>query len=107
MNRSKLVVIIIVAACAVVTLICFLHKGRKPISTRVGWSATVTNLAGDGSPGFRDGPQPTQSSFSDPFGLAVSADGSVYVADAGDNNRIRKLSREGPVTAVAGRVEGV
>lgn len=66
----------------------------------------MTNLAGDGSPGFRDGPQPTQSSFSDPFGLAVSADGSVYVADAGDNNRIRKLSREGPVTTVAGSVEG-
>lgn len=66
-----------------------------------GWLARVDTLAGDGAPGFRDGLR-GEARFSDPFGVAVDARGSVYVADAGDNNRIRKITPEGLVTTFAG-----
>ena len=46
------------------------------------------------------------STFSDPFGVAVTADGTIYVADAGESNRIRKLSPDGNVTTLAGNTEG-
>jgi sugar lactone lactonase YvrE len=64
------------------------------------WSATVATLAGDGSLGVRDG-DARQARFADPFGIAVSADGTVYVADAGDAQAIRAISPAGVVTTIA------
>src|SRR5262249_30186010 len=52
---------------------------------------------------FRDG---RQSGFSDPFGVAIAKDGTIYVADAGESNRIRKISPDGNVTTLAGGNEG-
>ncbi|HEY8410276.1 MAG TPA: NHL repeat-containing protein, partial [Pyrinomonadaceae bacterium] len=72
----------------------------------IAWRAHVTTLAGDGSPQGRDNQQATQAAFSDPFGIAIAADGTIYIADAGDSNRIRKLTREGVVTTLAGGNEG-
>ena len=66
----------------------------------------MTSLAGDGSPSFRDATQPALAAFADPFGIAISDDGIVYIADAGDSNRIRKLAPDGSVTTFAGSVEG-
>jgi sugar lactone lactonase YvrE len=62
---------------------------------------TVTTLAGAAgllgwTDGFRAGAR-----FNHPRGLAVRADGSVYVADY-TNNTIRLVSREGTVTTFAG-----
>jgi len=65
---------------------------RKPLPTPVGWKAHVTTVAGDGSPLV----------LSDPFGVAVAADGSIYFSDAGDYNRIQKIAPDGNVTTVAG-----
>jgi sugar lactone lactonase YvrE len=81
---------------------CAQEKSRP---TPVGWRASVKTLAGDGSPGFEDGAA-AQARFSDPFGVAVAADGSVYVADAGESNRIRKVTPQGEVFSVAGGREG-
>jgi sugar lactone lactonase YvrE len=64
------------------------------------WTATVSTLAGDGSLGVRDG-DARLARFSDPFGIAVSADGTVYVADAGEAQAIRAISPAGVVTTVA------
>ena len=73
--------------------------------TPAGWHAYVSTLAGDGAPGFADGAA-RASRFADPFGVAVGTDGNVYVADAGESNRIRKVTAEGIVTTIAGSREG-
>ena len=60
----------------------------------------VTTLAGNGTVGFANG-KGAAASFSGPSGVAVGADGVVYVADTG-NNAIRKITRDGVVTTLAG-----
>lgn len=103
----------ILAAITVITLICvtvfivvlvILNRRRPP--TQFGWRAHVTTLAGDGTPSFRDATKSAPAAFSDPFGIAINDDGVIFIADAGDSNRIRKLTPDGSVTTVAGSVEG-
>ena len=66
-----------------------------------GWAARVAVLAGNGRSAVRDG-DAFAASFSDPFGIAASADGTIYVADAGDAQRVRRISPDGSVSTVAG-----
>lgn len=71
------------------------------------WAARLTTLAGDGTPGAAEGNMPlTVARFSDPYGVAVDATGNIYIADAGDNNRIRKLTPGGATSTLAGGKEG-
>jgi ABC-type branched-subunit amino acid transport system substrate-binding protein len=63
----------------------------------------VSTLAGTGSPGYTDGPIAT-AQFYTPAGLAVDADGNVYVADSG-NHRVRLIRPDGTVTTLAGTGE--
>jgi sugar lactone lactonase YvrE len=72
---------------------------RPPLSSN--WTAMVAVLAGDGRIGFADG-DATQARFSDPFGVAAAADGSVYVSDAGEAQRIRRIGSDGVVSTLAG-----
>nr|MDQ5839002.1 hypothetical protein [Acidobacteriota bacterium] len=44
--------------------------------------------------------------FDDPFGLTVAPDGNVYLTDAGQSNRIRKITTRGEVSTLAGGGEG-
>ncbi|MBT5875864.1 MAG: T9SS type A sorting domain-containing protein, partial [Candidatus Latescibacteria bacterium] len=60
----------------------------------------VSTFAGSGTFGSLDGPA-TTAQFSLPAGVAVDADGNVYVAD-NLSNRIRKITPGGVVSTLAG-----
>src|SRR6185369_17952062 len=95
MRKIILAVILLVVLGSATAFLVYRYK-NKPVPTPLGWKANVTTIAGDGSPLV----------LSDPFGVAVAADGTIYVADAGESNRIRKLSLDGNVTTLAGSSEG-
>lgn len=69
---------------------------------RVTPSGAVSTWAGTGIEGSADGPAGV-AQFSYPTGIAVDADGTVYVADTG-NETIRKISPAGMVSTLAGQV---
>lgn len=100
MRKLLIALVLLVAVGASVAYFVF---RRKPLPTPPGWKANVTTVAGDATPVFRDG---AQSGFSDPFAVAVAIGGTVYVADAGESNRIRKIAPDGNVTTFAGGNEG-
>jgi murein DD-endopeptidase MepM/ murein hydrolase activator NlpD len=72
----------------------------------VGWRGRVVTLAGDGAPGTLDDASARRARFADPFGVAVDAQGNVFVSDAGTSNRIRKIDARGVVSTIAGGAEG-
>jgi hypothetical protein len=62
---------------------------------------TVSTLAGTGTRGWADGPS-VDATFSGPYGVAVGADGTLYVADA-MNHAIRTVAPgSGAVATLAG-----
>lgn len=68
---------------------------------RVSAFGRIFTFAGTGIAGFSgDGGAPTAAMLNQPFGVAVSADGSVYIADL-DNHRVRRVS-SGTITTFAG-----
>lgn len=69
---------------------------------RVDHEGSVSTLAGSiRSQGMSPGPR----SFREPAGVAADADGTIYVADTG-NNRICRIRRSGRVEVVAGQPPG-
>src|SRR6185369_8359408 len=89
MRKALLVLLILLLVAGALAFFVFCWT-RKPAPTPIAWRAHVTTLAGDGSPQV----------FSDPYGIAVAKDGTIYVADAGEDNHIRKISRDGSVTTL-------
>ena len=67
---------------------------------RIAPDGTVTTIAGGNGEGVRDGAR-EDAQFAGPWGVAVHADGSIYVADS-LGNRIRRIAPDGMVTTVAG-----
>jgi serine/threonine protein kinase, bacterial len=63
-------------------------------------AGVVSTLAGSGSTGSANGTG-SAASFNVPFGVAVAANGTVYVADT-FNNRIRQITPAGVVSTLAG-----
>ena len=94
--RKALAAIILLLILGSAAAYILLRLTRKPLPTPRAWQAHVITVAGDGSP----------TNFADPFGVAVADDGTVYVADAGDSNRIQKIAPDGSVTTLAGGSEG-
>lgn len=68
---------------------------------RVTPDGTITTLAGTGRSGIGgEGAAAAMSALNAPGGLAVAADGVIYVSDTG-NHRIRRIS-DGVITTIAG-----
>jgi uncharacterized protein (TIGR03437 family) len=63
---------------------------------------SVTTAAGNGSPGFGgDGGSATSAQLYTPTGVAVDANGNLYIADY-QNHRVRKVTAGGTISTVAG-----
>lgn len=69
---------------------------------RVGPDGNITTVAGNGIYGYSgDGGPAILAKLSRPEGIAISSDGSFYIADT-DNHRIRRVGIDGNITTVAG-----
>lgn len=63
---------------------------------------TITTIAGTGVQGFSgDGGPATAAKLYSPSGVAVDAQGNVYIADH-SGSRVRKVSRDGTISTFAG-----
>ena len=94
--RKALVAILLLLIIGSAAVYILFRLTRKPSPTPRAWRAHAITIAGDGSP----------ATLADPFGIAVGEDGTIYVADAGDSNQIRKITPDGSVTTLAGGREG-
>lgn len=62
----------------------------------------ITTIAGTGQPGYAGDGGPAQNArLLYPNDVTLDANGNLYVADMG-NNRVRRISRSGTITTVAG-----
>lgn len=69
---------------------------------RVDLDGTITTIAGTGLAGFSgDGGPATSAQLNEPDGVAIDAQGRVYIADS-VNDRIRMVDTAGTITTVAG-----
>ncbi len=68
---------------------------------RIDASGAVTARAGGGSLAHGDNGAANQARLSHPSGVAVDSSGNLYIADR-DNNRIRRVSKDGTIATVAG-----
>lgn len=65
-------------------------------------AAQITTVAGTGEKGFSgDGGPAANAQLNNPFGLTRGPDGALYFCDT-DNHRIRKITRGGIISTVAG-----
>ena len=85
---------------------------NKVLIVRATGTPTLSiTVFGNGAAGFADG-SPSTASFNHPAGLAVGKDGTIYIADEG-NNRIRTISPDRTTvstlagTGVAGFADGL
>ncbi|WP_156338942.1 RHS repeat-associated core domain-containing protein [Chondromyces crocatus] len=73
------------------------HRVRK-----IAVDGTITTVAGDGTAGVSgDGGPATQAQLRNPFSVAVTDDGTLFIADT-QNHRIRRVGMDGTITTVAG-----
>ncbi|HEX8179365.1 MAG TPA: NHL repeat-containing protein [Pyrinomonadaceae bacterium] len=106
LKRITIFFSVVLLICALGFIVLRLRRPAPPTPTVAGWHANVSTLAGDGTPLWQDAATFAQARFADPFGLALAPDGTLYLTDGGDSNRIRKLAPTGAVTTLAGSTEG-
>lgn len=95
-----LAAIVLVAAAVVLAL--WLHEPEPTLER--GWDAVVVTIAGGAVPGAAQNPYAL--ALSDPFGIAVSPDGTVYVADGAGADLIYRIEPDGTPVVFAGSAEG-
>jgi uncharacterized protein (TIGR03437 family) len=80
----------------------YIADGENHRIRRISRTGIITTVAGTGNPGYSgDGGVAIRAALTRPGGLALDADGNLYIADSG-NRRVRKLTREGIISTVAG-----
>ncbi|MBI3694863.1 MAG: hypothetical protein HY238_08495, partial [Acidobacteria bacterium] len=90
-----------VDAAGLVFVVDLVNNRVRKIDTR----GIVTTVAGNGMRGFSgDGGPALAASLASPYAVAVGPDGSLYIADSG-NNRIRRVSADGLISTFAGNGE--
>ena len=73
------------------------HRIRKIDSNGI-----ITSYAGNGKPGYTgDGGPAVEANIKTPFRMVIDKKGSLYFSDR-DNNRIRKIDKNGIITTIAG-----
>ncbi|WP_305805894.1 NHL repeat-containing protein [Stenotrophomonas sp. YIM B06876] len=109
MNRKRAVAVVVAVAGLALAASYLLPEPAPertaPAATALGWRAGIVLLGGDGIAGNTAG-DGAQARFSDPWGVAIDTGGSLYVADAGDNNRIVRRWLDGRFHLLAGGAEG-
>lgn len=80
----------------------FIADTRNHRIRRVATNGTITTVAGTGTQGFAGDEGPAnQAQLDGPAGIAVAADGTIYIADT-RNHRIRHIDATGAIHTVAG-----
>jgi hypothetical protein len=78
-------------------------SGGRQNARRIG--PVILPFAGNGGYGYNgDGGRAAAAELSEPWGVAVAPDGTLYIADT-RNHVVRKVSRSGIITTVAGNGE--
>ena len=101
----SITLLLLIAAVGVAVALSWWVMRERERPLEADWDAVVVSLSGDGVAGMRDGDR-FVARFSDPFGVAAAADGTLYVADAGDAQRIRRIAPDGTVSTLAGSEAG-
>lgn len=96
-----LVTVAVTVASGAAAVAWWVHRWSQIPPLARDWTATVQVLAGVGVVGSVDG-EAGRARFADPFGVAVSADGALVVADGGERPSIRRVAADGQVTTLAG-----
>ncbi len=73
---------------------------KVAFSNSIPTASTIAGVPSTASYGDADGPHGTER-FSEPYGLAVDASGTIYESDSGSHT-IRKIDSTGSVTTIAG-----
>jgi len=94
--RLAVFVTIAIAVIAAVFAWRWRTAGRTPPPLKPGWEAVVVTIAGDGA----------TARLADPFGVATAPDGTLFVADGGDEPRILRISPDGAMRTMAGGRRG-
>lgn len=102
--RKLSLLLLLLLLPSVLSIVAYFTLRPKPVPTDRNAIGQATTFAGNGEPSIADS-LALSAGFSDPFGIAVDSQGSVYVADGGESNRIRRI-KEGKVETIAGSTEG-
>jgi len=81
----------------------YVADARGHVIRRLSTNGTWTTVAGDGRQGLAgDGGPAVAAELDTPMGVAVAADGTLYIADT-HNHRVRIISTNGIISTIAGQ----
>jgi DNA-binding beta-propeller fold protein YncE len=95
--RRALALVVAASATALIVITGVLWQRADETPHETPWEPSVLTIAGDGVRDAVDG-DAARARFVDPFGVAVGADGAIYIADG---PRVRRISRDGVVSTFA------